>query len=172
MALVAVALGILAVVGLLGFTGGATGGYDTSASAFVLPRLAKPGTVSLVDLRGRPVVVNFFASWCTACRSELPDFAAEASRLRGRIQFVEVDSLETGDGAGMARQYGLARAGAIVARDVGGADGGGLHDALGGGNKMPITAFYDAKARLLGTHVGAFEANSLSRELRRLYGIS
>lgn len=72
-----------------------------------LPRLGSPGTVSLSALSGRPVVVNFFASWCTVCASELPVFDHEAQLLKGRIDVVEVNALETGDGNAFARHFAL-----------------------------------------------------------------
>lgn len=145
-------------------------GDNTTTTAWVLPRLGQPGTVSLASLRGKPVVVNMFASWCTVCQGELPAFAAEARRLRGRVTFVEVNSLETGNGRAMAQKFGLARAGAIVLSDVGGAQSSGLHDALGGGNNMPVSAFYSASGQLLTSHLGGFTGATLQAQLRKLYG--
>ncbi len=144
---------------------------QVSPTAFVLPRLGGRGTVSLVSLRGRPVVANFFASWCPECRTELPAFAQAARSLRGRVTFLEVNSLETGNGAAMADQFGLARAGAIVLKDEGGSDNSGLHDALGGGGGMPITAFYSASGRLLTVHLGELGSSGLDEDLSVLYGI-
>jgi cytochrome c biogenesis protein CcmG/thiol:disulfide interchange protein DsbE len=51
-----------------------TGGVATNepAPAFDLPRLDEDGRVSLASLRGRAVVLNFWASWCDPCRDESP----------------------------------------------------------------------------------------------------
>lgn len=146
-------------------------GYNTSTNAWVLPRLGSGQKVSLASLRGKPVVVNMFASWCVICQEELPLFAQEARTLRGKVTFVEVNSLETGNGPGMARQYGLAKAGAIVLADVGGAQNSGLHDALGGGNSMPVTAFYTSTGQLITTHIGGYSQGTLATALQQYYGV-
>jgi len=158
------------VIALAATAGSNTAGARTNTTAWVLPRLGQPGKVSLASLRGKPVVVNFFASWCTECQAELPVFANETRQLRGKVAFVEVNSLETGNGLGMAEQFHLAGAGAIVASDVGGAQSSGLHDALGGGSSMPLTAFYDSRGHLLTTHLGALDSASLPSTLAQLYG--
>jgi len=52
------------------------------APDFTLPILDGRGTVRLPDLRGRVVVVNFWASWCAACREEHPNLLAAWDRYR------------------------------------------------------------------------------------------
>jgi hypothetical protein len=89
-------------------------------------------------------VVSFFASWCTACQAELPGFRQEASALQGKVIFIGVDSLETGDKNFLPNLFHLVGSFAALACDVG-PDGGGLHAALGGGNTMPLTAFYGCR---------------------------
>lgn len=65
---------------------------DRPAPAFTQPLLAGHGSLSLRRYEGEVVVVNFWASSCTACRSEVPllDGLWRAYRERG-VQFVGVD---------------------------------------------------------------------------------
>lgn len=142
---------------------------NTSASAWRLPSLDGSGEVTLSSFRGRPLVLDFFATWCTACRGELPEMAAVSSQLRSRVAFAGVDSLESGDGLAMARQYGIAWW--PLARDVGGADASGLHDTLGAAG-MPVTAFYAASGRLLDVVEGAMTDTDLRSRITQLFGVS
>jgi thiol-disulfide isomerase/thioredoxin len=160
---------IVAAVGLLATvkTDGDPG--NTTKEAFDLPQLKGGGRVRLADLKGQPTVVNFFASWCSACDFELPGFAKVSNELRGRVRFVGVDALETGDPMYMPRRHGLTWW--PLAKDVGGSNGSGLHDSLGGGNAMPITAFYDENGKLLDVGLGALPESSLRAKLHKLYGV-
>jgi cytochrome c biogenesis protein CcmG/thiol:disulfide interchange protein DsbE len=141
---------------------------SVDAGAWDLPRLDGPGEVRLRDFRGKPTVVNFFASWCGPCRAELPVLVSMAAQLGDRVHFVGVDSEEQGDGLAMARQYGAG--GWPLAQDVAGRMDSGLHDALGA-RGMPITAFYDAQGRLLTVKLGSFLHETLRDKLNQLYGV-
>lgn len=142
---------------------------STQASAWELPRLGGAGNLRLADLHGRPVVVTLFASWCTACRGELPEMAAVSTALKGRVTFAGIDSEENGDGLAMARQGGID--GWPLAIDVGGTQASGLHDALGA-RGMPVTAFYDSSGRLLTVVFGAIGEDDLRSRILSLYGIA
>jgi cytochrome c biogenesis protein CcmG/thiol:disulfide interchange protein DsbE len=52
--------------------------------ALALPRLEGSGTSSLADYRGKIVVLNFWASWCTPCRQEAPLLSRFQQKLDGR----------------------------------------------------------------------------------------
>jgi cytochrome c biogenesis protein CcmG/thiol:disulfide interchange protein DsbE len=141
---------------------------STQPGSWSLPRLGGSGNLSLAQLRGHPVVLDFFASWCTACRGELPGMAALGNQLRGRVTFAGINSQETGDGLAMARQYSIESW--PLARDVGGTQASGLHDALGA-RGMPLTAFYDSNGRLLTVVLGAISEDDLRARIHSLYGI-
>ena len=51
--------------------------------------------VSLAGLRGRPVVVSFFESWCGTCQAEQPDLTKVAGDFAGRVGFVGVSYRDT-----------------------------------------------------------------------------
>jgi len=165
----ALVLVAVAVFALSPSGAGGARGSSTKPSAFDLPALQGGGRVRLADHRGQPVVVNFFASWCSSCDFELPGFAKVSSELKGRVTFVGVDSLETGDPLLMPRRHHVTWW--PLAKDVAGANGSGLHDALGGGNGMPITAFYDAAGNLRGVDRGALPESTLRTRLHDLYGV-
>lgn len=167
----AVGLAIVALVGALAFRGSDTGEAVLTPTAFSLPALDGNGTVALADFAGTPTVVNFFASWCSACDDELPGFREEALALKGTVDFVGVDSLETGDKDLMPERHQLKGAFAALAQDVGGANRSGLHDALGGGNSMPLTAFYDAQGQLLSVERTALSRSALRQKMVELFGI-
>jgi thiol-disulfide isomerase/thioredoxin len=140
----------------------------TDARRFDLPSLRGSGRVRMADNIGRPVVVNFFASWCSECDAELPGFHRAAQERSGDVAFVFVNSNDRGNGTAMAERHSLFDF--PVARDIGGSDGDGLYRAVGARRGMPVTAFFDERGRLLELHYGALIGEALPRALDRIYG--
>ena len=171
---------IIAVVAAFAFGSGSGGsqsgpsGTVTDPARFDLPSIDGSGRVRLADFKGHPVVVNFFASWCGPCQQELPDLAAAAKKLSGRVAFVAVNSKELSVSAGiaLARSKGLAEAGITLARDVGGQGGSGLHDSYEVRNAMPVNAFYDAGGKLRYVAPGQLTPDKLATQLQQLFGIA
>ncbi|HEY7961980.1 MAG TPA: TlpA disulfide reductase family protein [Solirubrobacteraceae bacterium] len=82
------ALAVLAAALAFGLAGKRSG----TGPAPALPRAALAGpAVTLAELRGRPAVVVFWASWCTPCGKEAPAFARFYAGLAGRAGLVGVD---------------------------------------------------------------------------------
>ena len=66
-------------------------GPGSRAPAFAAPLLGDSGSVSLSDLRGKPVVLNFWASWCAPCKDEAPLLRQASLAYRSKVHFLGVD---------------------------------------------------------------------------------
>jgi len=113
-------------------------------------------------LRGRPVVVNEWASWCPPCRDELPLFAAAAARSGKRVGFL---GLNVNDGRAAARRFLAAHP---VSYPSYVDDGGRIAGSLGPFVGLPTTVFLDASGRVVHTHIGQYsDAAALAGDIER-----
>jgi cytochrome c biogenesis protein CcmG/thiol:disulfide interchange protein DsbE len=91
------------VGGLIALEIATSGGDDDWSSRRAAPALPKDvlvaPPVTLASLRGKPVVVNFWASWCDPCREEADHLRRFSDRMRGRAALVGVSWTDTRDGA-------------------------------------------------------------------------
>jgi cytochrome c biogenesis protein CcmG/thiol:disulfide interchange protein DsbE len=78
-------------------------GRPVTAPAFTLPRLDGDGDISLASLRGKPVVINFWASWCVPCKEEAPLF--EQAWREHRASGLVVLGIDAEDFRGDARRF-------------------------------------------------------------------
>jgi len=130
---------------------------DASTWPKGLRSLARRRTLSIGDLRGYPVVVNFWASWCDACKREASLLAAAAAARSGEVVFLGVD---VNDHSGDAKRF-LGRHGVpYVAVQSGGAaiERFGL---IG----LPETFYVDRSGRIRNITRGQLSAPTLEREL-------
>ena len=119
------------------------------------------GLGTLADLRGTPVVVNFFASWCEPCKAEMPDLAAVHADVGADVSFLGVNVRDTEDDArALLDATGVDYA---IARDPSGA----LQEAFGVVN-MPSTFFLDADGRIVSSHPGVLTADELRSQIAAL----
>ncbi len=98
---------------------------STEAEAWDLPALAGEGRYALGDFSGKPTVAVFFASWCTVCEHEIPEFLALSDDIGDDVNFVGINSQDNGRGMGDADKWGISGAWPL-ARDIGGRNGSGL----------------------------------------------
>ncbi len=126
-ALYPVAIGVVVVAMIVGFawlpkvlasTGSTTEGRDApdfhaklvaNAESLTVPPQAPPETISLADLKGHAVILDFWATWCAPCRAEAPIVDRVASRYRdkGLIVIGMNTSDEDGLAAPFAKREGL-----------------------------------------------------------------
>jgi cytochrome c biogenesis protein CcmG/thiol:disulfide interchange protein DsbE len=173
--IIAVVLGVVLFVTLLPRSGsgsnGPVAGVGTAAPAFSIPSLTGGPKVDLDALgvdRGHPVVLNFFASWCTPCEEETPLLArtARAERAAGsKIQFIGVDSLDKSSNAlPFVHQAGVTYP---VGVDSEGGVSSGLYAVFG----LPQTYFIAGDGTIVfHWRSGALNAAVLDKWLRKLGG--
>jgi cytochrome c biogenesis protein CcmG/thiol:disulfide interchange protein DsbE len=70
----------------------ACGSDDSAPSASFLPGGPDAFKAKLAKERGKPIVVNKWASWCGPCRLEFPFFRSQAEKREGKVVFIGVNS--------------------------------------------------------------------------------
>jgi cytochrome c biogenesis protein CcmG/thiol:disulfide interchange protein DsbE len=119
--------------------------------------------VSLAAYRGRPVVLNFFASWCGPCRREMPGFEAVHDRIGGRVAFVGINHQDQRGGAlDLLEETGVSY--------PSGFDPHGSVAAAYGLFGMPTTLFISPEGRVLERRTGEMSERELEATIRRLFG--
>lgn len=142
---------------------------ETSASSKRAPDFtvydAKGNKVTLSSTRGKPVVVNFWASWCDPCQSELPSYQEAYQRYGKDVYFMMVD-LTGGGGDSMADAQKLISKNGFSFPVYYDND----NDATVKYNirSIPLSCFITADGILKDTHLGAISQDDLVKEIKAL----
>lgn len=119
-----------------------------------LRTLLADGSVSVRALRGYPVVMNFWASWCVPCKSEAPRFVAAAKAYAGGVVFLGVDVQDfKSDARRFLERY---QTNYVSVRDGGGSTYGDY-----GLTGLPETFFLDRQGRVVSHSVGEVSETEL-----------
>jgi cytochrome c biogenesis protein CcmG/thiol:disulfide interchange protein DsbE len=155
--LTAQALAVAAVVGLLGLlvwrvahqdtatvSKALNGGRHPTAPTFDLTRLDGNGRIDLATLRGKkPLVLDFWASWCTPCIHESKRLEAAMKRYGNRVAFIGVDTKDfSADARSWQRKHGITYPSVH--------DGGGQVLAKWGGLPIPRIFFVARSGKVVG----------------------
>jgi thiol-disulfide isomerase/thioredoxin len=166
--LVSFAISILVLTGCGSSNGGGYGGghpdYDEALAGAPAPLAALhrqasellPGGVDAYEeriaaLRGYPVVVNVWASWCGPCRFEFPYFARAAADYGKRVAFLGIDSEDSDDAAStfLAEEPVPYPSYTDPGKEIG--------DSIGASIGLPDTAFYDRRGALVYLKQGPYD---------------
>lgn len=115
----------------------------------------------LAELRGTPVVVNIWGSWCPPCIVEAPDLAQVSTEFRGRVQFVGIDILDQRHAAReFIRRFDWRYPSVFDPT-------GAIRDGLGYVGQ-PVTVIYDSDGALSFEWNGVTSADMLRRGIREV----
>lgn len=118
---------------------------------FTIPFYGGAGTFSPSEVRDRIAVLNFWATWCVSCLSELPDFEALAAKYPDDVSVIGIHAqLTTEDVQAFLdkAEYSIP-----MAYD---ADGAAIA-AVGGSAILPVTVVLDREGRIICSTVGAMD---------------
>lgn len=121
--------------------------------------------VALSSLKGTPLVVNFFASYCTPCITEMPALEAVHQQLGTKVTFLGLAVSDRIDPA-----QALIKRTKVTYRTAQDKDGGVL--ATVQGSVLPTTVLIDAQGKIVATHPGALSADDLRGLVASKLGVS
>ncbi len=174
----ALVLVFLAVAGFVVFAGGTGDEAPAGTNVAAVPKPAGPpapdlrftmfdgSTASLADYEGRPLVVNFWASWCPSCVAEMSAaFRPAQQRLGAEVAFLGMNIQDTRDAAlRLVDDTG-------VLFDLGEDPAGDLYTELGGLG-MPFTVFVSADGQIVEKHNGPLTQGQLEERIAELFGVA
>ena len=146
---------------------GAAEEYDPAPDFTIYNKEGK--AVKLSDMKGTPVVLNFWASWCPPCKAEMPEFDEIAKEYEGKVEFMMVNLTD-----GQRETVEIAQA---------------FIDSMGytfpvyfdkdsdaaykyGIQSIPTTIFIDANGNLVAGATGAIDGETLRYGISMIYAVT
>lgn len=123
------------------------------------------GGFTLDSYRGRPIVVNFWASWCPNCAAEMPAFERAHQRFDGSVEFVGVNHTDRRSSA-----EELAASTGVTYRLADDPEAQLFKEF--GGRGMPTTAFIDADGAIAEVVVGQLSEEQLASRIKEHFEVS
>lgn len=163
-----IALTVFGVVGATRTDPGARVSFNgkTQRLAFTLP-LFSGGQLSSTALRGKPMVVNFYASWCAICLQEMPDFERIQQDAHGQVSVVGVNPQSNDDDAGQAALVVHTGVTYPTVRDRNDA----LLRTFNTSGALPTTLFLDADGQVVRVYNGLLTEPKIARILAADFGV-
>jgi thiol-disulfide isomerase/thioredoxin len=122
-------------------------------------------TISSESLRGKVVLVNFWATWCPPCRAEIPDLIALQARYRDQLQIIGISEDEAPPEAvrRFANAHRMNYPVVMLTPE--------LAKMFPGVVALPTSFVIDRESRVIQKHVGQLVPSTIDAELRALAGL-
>ena len=122
---------------------------------FEVPLCEEEGKVTLADCLGKPTVINFWATWCGGCVTEMPVFQRIWEKYGAEVNVLAVHSAEVTDPIGeLIEKNGYTFRFALDENDR-------MIPALGGSTALPQTVVLDREGRIVYNRIGAVDDETL-----------
>ena len=119
-------------------------------------------TLMLSDLVGKPIVLNFWATWCIYCKLEMPSFESLYEQYGEDINFVMMNVTDASETVAVAKQYIESEGFTFpVYFDTEGKGAAKYGTASG----IPLSFFFDKTGKLVAHASGALDEATLSRAI-------
>ena len=143
-------------------------GVDTGMPSVTLPCLGGGRDVDVAGLRG-PMIVNFWASWCSGCRQEMPALAAYADH-QSKVRVLGIDFLDPQPGAALELAQRSDVRYPLLADPKGALDRTSPLPHIGG---LPTTVFLDADGSIAHIEAGTMTSEKdVAAAARKYLGVS
>lgn len=121
--------------------------------------------VSMADLKGKVVILNFWATWCPSCREEIPALIALQAKYQSQLQVIGVSEDEDGpkEVARFAQKAGINYLLVMATKE--------LIAEYGGVPVLPTSFVIDVQGRVVQRHIDLHDYQGYEREVRALSGL-
>jgi thiol-disulfide isomerase/thioredoxin len=120
----------------------------------------------LSDFRGKPVVLNFWASWCGPCKSEMPDFQAAYEKYGDEIHFLMINLTDGAQETVQSAWQFIKKQGYTFPVYYDTVSSGAIAYGV---SSIPVTFFIDADGNLVVYGRGALDAATLQKGIDMIY---
>ena len=122
--------------------------------------------ISPASLRGKVVIVNFWATWCGPCRAEIPDLVALQNKYKGTLQVIGISEDEAGVEVvkRFAAEHQINYPIAMMTPEI--------ERLYPGISALPTSFILDRESRVVQKHVGMLTARTTEYEARHLAGLA